>query len=82
MSSSSPGKTREASDQGSDWGFRVVRKRTDNLTPAWKSTAWELDDAYENEPYVTSIAELAFDADGDPLSFSTVSYTHLRAHET
>ena len=70
MSSSSPGKTRAASDQGSDWGFRVVRKRTDNLTPAWKSTAWELDDAYENEPYVTSIAELAFDADGDPLSFS------------
>ncbi|MEC8215177.1 MAG: Ig-like domain-containing protein [Cyanobacteriota bacterium] len=70
MSSMSPGKPRAASDQGSDWGFRVVRKRTDNQPPVWKSIAWELDDAFVQEPYASSIADLAFDADGDPLSFS------------
>ena len=73
MSSRSPGKTRAASDQGSDWGFRVVRKRTDNQSPVWKSTAWQLDDAYENEPYTSSIADLAFDADEDPLNFTMES---------
>ena len=72
MSSLSPGKPRAASDQGSDWGFRVVRKRTDNQPPVWKSIAWELDDAYAQERYASSIADLAFDADGDPLSFLLV----------
>ena len=72
MSSLPPGKPRAASDQGSDWGFRVVRKRTDNQPPVWKSIAWELDDAYAQEPYGSSIADLAFDADGDSLSFSIV----------
>ncbi|WP_084218347.1 Ig-like domain-containing protein [Synechococcus sp. CC9616] len=72
MSSLPPGKPRAASDQGSDWGFRVVRKRTDNQPPVWKSIAWELDDAFVQEPYASSIADLAFDADGDPLSFSMV----------
>ena len=70
MSSLSPGKTKVASEQGSEWGFRVVRKRTDNQPPVWKSTSWELDDAYENVSYASTIADLAFDADGDPLSFS------------
>ena len=72
MSVSSPGKPRLSSDQGSDWGFRVVRKRTDNQAPAWKSTTWELDAAYVLESYTSSVADLAFDADGDPLTFSIV----------
>ncbi len=70
MSSSSPGKPKAASDQDSDWGFRVVQKRTANQQPAWKSTSWELDTAYVQESYSSSIADLAFDADGDPLVFS------------
>ena len=70
MSSLAPGKPRAASDQGSDWGFRVVQKRTANQQPAWKSTSWELDAAYVQESYSSSIADLAFDADGDPLVFS------------
>ena len=47
-----------------------MQKRTANQPPAWKSTSWELDAAYVQESYSSSILDLAFDPDGDPLVFS------------
>ena len=70
MGVSIPGTAKVPTEQAHDWGFRVVRKRTANQQPAWKSTSWELEPAYVLEPYSASIANLAFDSDGDPLSFS------------
>ena len=70
MGALSPLTPKAPAEQSFDWGFRVVQKRTTNLPPTWKSTSWVLDPAYASEAYSASIVDLAFDGDGDPLSFS------------